>query len=207
MFNSLAAMTLERALARVLGLDPPTAAAVRALAGHSLELALLPGPLYLTLHFTSQGVNVDGCSSTAADARVRLDPVALVAVLEGSTPATSIPGLEIRGDTALAAELFSLFRQLRPDMLGPLRGLLGPGVIGVLERTAARAGRHGSEAGEHIRRAGRDWLTSSQGPLPDPTAIAAQLDEIDALRLATDRLQARVQLLEQQLQQRSDPDS
>ena len=203
MINSLAAMTLERALAQVLQLDPASAVQARALAGRMLELQLLPGPLYLTLVFTETGIDVDGCANARADTFLTLDPVALAAILEGGTPTTQIPGLEMRGDTALAAEVLALFKQLRPDLLGPLRRLLGPAATHVVERTARRGEQAARRASSDLQRAGRDWLTSPHGPLPTATEVNAQLVAIDALRLATDRLEARIQRLQQLTDRRS----
>lgn len=197
MINSLAAMILQRALAQLLELDPPSAAQARALAGRTLQLTLLPGPVHLTLVFTEAGVDVDGGADPGADTVLKLDPVALAAIMEGGTPAAQIPGLDMRGDTSLAAEVLALFQQLRPDLLTPLRRLLGPAPTHIIERAAQRGEGAVRDAVSRARSAGRDWLTSAHGPLPDAAAVKTQLDAIDALRLDTDRLEARVRRLQQ----------
>lgn len=203
MLNSLAAMTLERALAQLLELDPPSRAQARALAGRSLRLTLLPGPLHFCLLFTESGIAVDGHDAGTADTRICMDPAALAAVLEGGTPVTGIRGLEMEGDTGLASEVLGLFRQLRPDLLAPLRQLLGGGPAHAVERAAQRATRTVRTGAREARTAGHKWLTSPNGPLPDPAVVAAQLDEIDELRLATDRLEARIRRLQQRLDGRT----
>lgn len=195
LFNSVAALTVETALARLLELDPASQAQALALSGRSLCLTLEPGPVHLALVFTDQGVYVHGCGpeEAGADACVALDPVALAALLEGGAGQVhNVPGLTISGDSQVAAEVMALLRNLRPDLLAPLRGLLGPEAGFLADSTLARGRQRLRQGREKLSARAREALTGADGPLPSRAEVDALLDEIDDLRLAADRLEARI---------------
>lgn len=190
--DNLAALAIESALAPLAGLDPAFRARARTVAGRQLALTLDPAGVRVTLAFGAHGIDVNPGHTPDAEARVRLDPVAFGRLL---TAGAAGSGVGIDGDSDFAATVLELLRGLRPDALKPLRRLLGDEYAFVLEESARRAGdglRRGADRGLTVA---RDRLTAEDGPFPGRAEMTEFLDEVDAVRLAADRLEARVMRL------------
>lgn len=204
--DNFAALALGPALGQLLELDPASRAQARLFSGRRLALALDPGPIHLTLTFTTDTITTTPGADDDADARIRLDPAAVARLLtEGGQAAADI-GAEVRGDAAFASAVLDLLRGLRPDLLTPFGRAFGAEaahVVGEAARRTSEEVRRGVDAG--AARA-RSWLTApEEGWLPGRSEIARFLDEVDELRLATDRLEARVRRLEAQRPARGAP--
>ncbi len=196
LLDSFAAITIEAALEQLLELDPASRARARSLAGRSLGLTLEPGPVCVTLVFGEQTLRAEAGTTAEATASVDLDPAALAGVLGAG--ASGAGGVSIKGDTGFAGEVLELLRGLRPDLLAPLARLLGDAPAHLVAEAARRGGatlKTGAASGMEYSRA---WLTRPDGWLPGRAEVARFLDDVDDLRLATDRLEARVRRLEQQ---------
>jgi ubiquinone biosynthesis protein UbiJ len=102
-------------------------------------------------------------------------------------------GLRIEGDTRLFETLAALARDYRPDLQGPLGRLLGPTaaarLIDAAELAAAGVRSVLQTAASGVRQGAGEWFATEQ-------ATAGFLDELDELRLAVDRLEARVSAAE-----------
>lgn len=204
--DRFAALAIETALRQLFELDPAGRAQAKGLSGSSLALTLEPGPVHVTLAFHDAGVSAEPGHGEAADASVQLDPTALARLLAEGGEQTGTGGAQIKGDAELAAAVLNLLRGLRPDLLAPLTKMFGAESAHVVGEAAQRAGRglrSGVDAG--MQRA-QTWLTApAEGWLPGRSEIARFLDEVDELRLATDRLEARIRRLELQQQTGAGP--
>lgn len=102
-------------------------------------------------------------------------------------------GLRIEGDTRLFETIAALASDYRPDLQGPLARLLGPTAAARLMDAAelAAAGVRSvlQTAASGVRQEAGEWFATER-------AVAGFLDELDELRLAVDRLQARVDAAE-----------
>jgi len=139
-----------------------------------------------------------------ADASLRLEPAAAARIATEGANAMGAGGVTIRGDTAVATAVFELLRGLRPDLLAPVGKWLGPESAHVLGESGRRAGA-GLRAGiERSIQRTHERLTRDGGVLPSRIEVARFLDEVDDLALATERLEARFERLQQNLSDRRD---
>lgn len=203
--DKMAAASVEAALSSLLAMDPASRATALALTGKRLALILEPGPVSMTLCFHDDGLSVAATAMEDADASLRLEPAAAARIATEGASAMGAGGVAIRGDTALATAVFELLRGLRPDWLAPVSKWFGPESAHVLAESGRRAGA-GLRAGfERSVQGSRDRLTGTDGILPSRVEVSRFLDEVDDLALATERLEARWQRLQQRLDRGDSP--
>jgi ubiquinone biosynthesis protein UbiJ len=203
---TFAAAAVEATLRTLLAADPATRAELAALAGRRLDIELRGGPARLSLVFTAEGLRVEADAETRADASARLTPAGLVDLLAGDQERAVMAGaVRIDGDRELVTSVFAVLSRFRPDLEGPLARVFG-------EAPTAAAGVAARRSGQEMRRfarggakAVRGLLTSEQGPLPSRPEVMRFLDEVDDVRLAVDRLEARMAQLRTRLERAEDP--
>jgi ubiquinone biosynthesis protein UbiJ len=197
--NSAADIAIERLLERVVAqarADSPRAAALLAeLTGRKLGLQVLGTPLSFVLESDGQRLHLH--PSGAADASIIGAPLSLLALAGEDTQAVISRGdARIEGDAQIAQQFRELGMLLRPDLEAGLSRLFG--------RSAAHIAMLGL-------RSARDWAqatawTGTQN-LAEYLAHERQdlvsrfeaehfLRAVDQLREQTDRLDARLQQLE-----------
>lgn len=183
------AAPLLAALAALLATQPAAAARLSAHAGKRVRLAL-PG-MGLDLEIAADGSFTAAAAAASADLTLTPDPTALPRWLAGG----SLNQLfRSEGDGVLAADLaraladFDWVLALRP-WLGDIAASRVDAVLRALgpwrDTTLQSAGRNLAEYAVH-----------EQALLAEPYAVRAFVAEVDALREAADRLEARLRLLE-----------
>ncbi len=204
---------LEEGLARLLGeltsqtlkLDPASHPRLEALAGTRIRFDLLPPalpgvpspgprPMLLTVHPDGLDLRPDDGQQAHAVVRGTLPEIA-AGVFGG--PAGSGKGLRIEGDEAALQSVSALFRDLEPDLAGPLSGLLGreaaDNLLGAAEAGLAFLRSAAESVGAGLRQEARSaWVSED--------SFNALLERSEDLSLRVDRLAARVRLAEQREQ-------
>ncbi len=201
-FKPLAGRALEAALNRLLALDPETHAALSALEGRRIQLAMQAPALALEL-VVRDGRLVVGPADAAnePDLAVRSTLGGLLAQLPFLRPGahTGIGRMKIAGDADLARQLQRLAERFDPDWNLPFTGMFGD-VIGVQVagglRAALRAGRDGAA---QLARNSAEFLTEESRDVIGRAELDAHLDDVDALRDRVERLAARMQNLQRKL--------
>lgn len=191
--ESVLADALAELANRSLDLDPAVRGRLEALEGHRLQLcAELPPPLTrrdFGLCVTSGRLRFYPHALEAPHVIVRGNPADLIAALVGG-PAGSVV---IDGDTTVLQELKSALAGFRPDIGGPLSGLLGPELtrdaLGTVELAFAALRSLAQGAGRGLG----EEATRAFVCRPD---LERFLDDLDDLRLRADRLKARVEARE-----------
>jgi len=186
---------IEAALHRVLATDPVSLRRLAALEGKQLLLQVEAPPLRLVLCPHAEGIaiagHLDGPATTQVDATLS---GLLRLAQEGGELAGD--GVEVRGDTGLASELRSIIRALAIDW----EGLLGDCVGDLLAHPLARAfsrGRHWvAESGDSLRQDLDNLLHEELALVPARAQLEQFYRGVDELRLAADRLQARLKRLQ-----------
>ncbi len=221
---ALLAATLQSGVNAVLALDAESTARLERLEGRLLKLEL--DGAGITFYFTAgpHGIQVGlgnpaGDSSgdgTEVDTTVKGTPAALFSMAAAeigdgwSGPGS---GVSITGDAALARDFERLFSRLDPDIESALAGLFGDVVghqfaVGLREgsrRARAAAGTTGEVLGEVLREGAGGGRS---GPLVGADEASRFADDVDALRDAIDRLEARLRAAEgSRLDSGADPGS
>lgn len=208
---ALFAASLQSGLNGALSLDPNSDARLERLSGRVVKLELEGAGIELYFSAGNRGIEVGlegpaGQSGEgAADTTVRGTPVALFSMAASQLgEGWTAPGsrVSIEGDAGLARDFERLFSRLDPDIEGALSGIFGD-VVGHqlafgLEQGARRARETAGVAGEVLGEVLRDGAGGSRsGPLIGRAEARRFADEVDELRDAVERLEARVRILAQ----------
>jgi ubiquinone biosynthesis accessory factor UbiJ len=188
---ALLARAIEGALGQAIEMDPAAATRLKALDGRVVKLVL--ERLGIDLFFIGQGERlvVVAESQRQADTVIQGSPSALLAM---AVPDWRAPGsgVRIEGDAGSAQALEKLLKQLDPDFEALLSRHLGD-VLGHqvwrLLRDAGGMARHGARtAGDQLAR----YLREESGLLVTREEMTAFSRDVDELREAADRLEARL---------------
>jgi ubiquinone biosynthesis accessory factor UbiJ len=196
--RKLAGRVLETALNHVLALDPDTQTRLNTLEGRSVQLQLRGVALALAVT-VEQGRLKVGPAPESSDLRVAATPGSLLSMLFRRHDESLPPGkVEIAGDADLARRLEKLASSFAPDFEEAFARNFGD-VIGVPLAKALREGlAHARETGNHLSQDGAAWLRDEARIALAPGEVEGFLDDVDALRERTERLEARLARLERQ---------
>jgi ubiquinone biosynthesis protein UbiJ len=181
-----------QAINHVLGQNP---GASEGLASHAGKTVRLDGMLFaVDLAISTDGAFINGASA-APDATIRLDPRVLFGLLlNGRAVFKTLDG---EGDASLLAELNRVFQTMNWDSeadLAPLVGNMAARRLAASARSLrswARQGRESSAA------AVAEYLTEEQPLLANRAQVEQFYRDVDALKDAAARLEARLKRLEQ----------
>jgi ubiquinone biosynthesis protein UbiJ len=214
-----AGRALEAALDRALALDPETRAALAALDGRSIDLALEAPPLALRLTVDGDRVRVgsaagQGATEPAAEADlgVRATLGAVLAQLPRLLPganrhdeAPPVGRMRVSGDADLARRLQRLAERFDPDWQQPFVSVFGE-IIGVQVANAFAAGlRHARAAGRDFAETAAEYLTEESRDVVPRAELDAFHDDVDTLRDDAARLAARIARLRAGAEARGTP--
>lgn len=196
----MAGRALEQALARAVALDPVSAERIAALEGRRVELHLRGPDLALAVRVQDGRLRVGQVSSqdtSGAALRVSASPGSLLAMALRRGDTDVAPGqVEIAGDAELARRLQTLARDFSPDIEEGFTQVFGD-VIGVpLARAVNRVLAHGRRSVSHLAEDGVDWLREESRLSVARGELETFLDDVDAVRERSERLQARIARLE-----------
>ena len=194
--RKLAGRALETALNHALSLDPDTQSRLAALDGRSVQLQLRGIDLALAITVEGDRLKV-GPAPEASDLRVAATPGSLLSMLFRRHSDGMAPGkVEIAGDAELARRLEKLASGFAPDFEEAFTRTFGD-VVGVPLAEAVRNGlTHARETASHLSQDGAAWLRDETRIALAPGEVESFLDEVDALRERTERLDARLARLE-----------
>jgi ubiquinone biosynthesis protein UbiJ len=195
--RKLAGRALETALNHALSLDPDTQARLATLDGRSVQLHLRGVDLALAITVEGSRLKV-GPAPDSSDLRVAATPGSLLSMLFRRHGDESMaPGkVDIAGDAELARRLEKLASGFAPDFEEAFTRTFGD-VLGVPLANAVRDGlAHARDTASHLSQDGAAWLRDETRIALAPGEVETFLDEVDALRERTERLDARLARLE-----------
>ncbi|WP_313327223.1 ubiquinone biosynthesis accessory factor UbiJ [Stutzerimonas balearica] len=187
----------EQGLNRVLRLDPTALPRLARLAGRIIEIDCSAPAMQLFVLVEEDGLRLASSWAADADCRLRAPASSLVRLLVSrqKTAVLHEPQVSIDGDSGVLMSLAEVLQDLELDWeyeasrwLGPVGAqLLGTGV-----RTPTRWLR---ESGDSLRQDLAGYLTEESRALVGQQEAEARFSEIDDLKLALDRLEARIERL------------
>jgi ubiquinone biosynthesis accessory factor UbiJ len=185
---------LEHVLDRALALDPQMRTQLAAIAGRRIGIELRGTGLALAITAQDGRLQVGPHWTEPSNLNLRAAPASLLAfALRRGDDAPLSPGkVEISGDADLARRLEKLFRGFQPDIeeafaktFGDVLGVpLARGLHGALTWSRESAQALAQDTAEFLREESRDLIA--------PAEMEQFLDEVDALRERSDRLNARL---------------
>ncbi|MBV8063725.1 MAG: SCP2 sterol-binding domain-containing protein [Nevskia sp.] len=198
---ALACAGLEIALNRYLQLEQSALNECAALAGRSIALHLSDLGWTFVIEPHAGGVRVLGESAGEPDVRAAAPSTRLLQLaLRAARGDEGLPaGLELEGDTELLRRFNALLARVGFDPEELAAKVLGDGaahrVVGGL-RQLLGWGRH---AATRLGQDTAEYLSEETGDLARSHEIDEWMESVDALREGTDRLEARLALLEAKL--------
>lgn len=192
---------IETALNRYLQMDPDSRHQLSRMAGKCLALELTGLALTLYLLVDEQGIQVFSDYAGKIDATLSGTPMELLNLALEKTPGPAMfaGGAKITGDTELGQAFKRLFDRLDIDWEEHLSRYTGDIVaykIGNLFRSGLQ---WGTQASQTFRQDIAEYLLEEEHLVPSKQEMERFFSDIDLLREDSDRLQARLQKLQNQL--------
>jgi ubiquinone biosynthesis protein UbiJ len=191
--------SIEKILNRSLPRSPRAQALAAALAGRSLAVAMT-GTDPVVISSTGERLRIERGAGQPADASISAGPFSLLALAGGQSQALAGTGAAISGDSDVAQQFSELLGLLRPEPEEELAQLIGDAPAHHLGRLARLALGFGDRALRTTVNNVAEYLAHERGDLIPKAEGRQLLDGIDALRDDVDRLEARLQQLEQRFE-------
>jgi ubiquinone biosynthesis protein UbiJ len=199
----LLAVSMETAINGLLASDQNSGERLSKLDGRRVRLNLQDLAITLDFLFTRYRVAVSLVTTAEPDT-----PEADT-LISGSMPALFAmampdesghwggPGSRVRisGDATLARDVERLFSRLDPDWEAGLSQFTGDVIGHQLAAGLKSIAASLRSTGDNVQQMASEYLRSEQSPVAQPAEQRSFIDEVDRLREATDRLEARVRLL------------
>ncbi|HEU0224325.1 MAG TPA: SCP2 sterol-binding domain-containing protein [Steroidobacteraceae bacterium] len=171
------------------------------IAGRSLELRLAPTPLKLRFVAGADRVSLSMDGDAPADATIEGSPFTFARLAMGNPMQTlRAGGAQVTGDGEIAQGFQQLFEAAQPDFEEELSRLTGDVAARHLANLARDAVDFGRRARETFLLNVAEYLTEESRDVPLRAEVEEFVAGVDALREATDRLEARLAGLERSRQ-------
>lgn len=186
----LLALAIDGAVNQAIELDETAVERLKSLNGKLIALSLEGLGIDLFFEGSDHRLSVTAEHEGTPDTRISGSPTALLAMSQPQWR-TESSGVRIEGDAGTAQGLEKLFKHIDPDYEALLVRYLGP-VLGhqfarLFQQSRAEGNRLMTQAGEQLAH----YLREESGLLVTPDEAAAFADQVDDLREAVDRLEAR----------------
>jgi ubiquinone biosynthesis protein UbiJ len=192
---------VEAGLNRVLALDLTVRPRLAALEGRVIAVECRAPALRLYLLPGGDGLRLAGHWAADADCTLRAPASRLLqlATRRDKTAVLHAPDVELEGHSACLLDLAAILQDLELDWEGALAEWLGPLGAVALARPLHGAAAWSGDTLASLRLNLADWLAEEARPLVGRREAEAQFAELDELKLALDRLEARSERLARRL--------
>jgi ubiquinone biosynthesis protein UbiJ len=188
---------LESLLNRNIAGSSRARALLAQVAGRSLEITVAATPFRIRIEAATERIAVGRGGDTPADATIEGTPLSLARLAAPDTAqAFRSGGLQIAGDAEIAQGFQKLFAAAQPDFEEELSRVTGDAFAHHLANLARSAIRFGRKARDTFAQNVAEYLTEEGRDVPARFEVEEFLAGVDAVREATDRLEARIQQLE-----------
>lgn len=199
--------TLEAALNQYLQLDPDSRSHLASMEGKCLAVELKGLDISFYLLTDNQGIQVLNHYPEQPDATLSGTPMELLglALEQQPGPAMFAGGVKISGDTELGQHFKRLFDSLDIDWEEHLSQYTGD-IIAHKLGSLFRSGKEWrQQAADILQQDVAEYLLQEDHLVPEKAELEEFFSEIDKLREDTDRIQARISRLQNQLADTENP--
>ena len=161
--------------------------------GRSMELRFAATPLRIRMASASGALTIRPAGEESTDAVIEGTPLSFLRLATGDA-AKSIRtgGMDVRGDAEIAEGFRRLLEAARPDFEEELSRFTGDVAAHYLAGFARDAASFGKRAGDTFARNAAEYLTEESRDVPVRLEVEEFLEDVDRIREAVDRLDARV---------------
>ena len=206
---TLIAEQLEQVANRALHYAPLTRLQLRKLEGKSFGIELQRPPLSLLVSVTRKGLLFQSHWDGNADAGVRGPALALLKQLRRGNNQPELlasDGIDLTGDPVLAQQFIKVLNVLDIDFEGILGDLIGDVAAHQLSEFARTGFSWLNRTGKNLLQQSRHFLAEERKVLLTPHQFSRFRDDVETLSEDTDRAEARLHRLFQQLDSRPRPE-
>jgi ubiquinone biosynthesis protein UbiJ len=184
---------LETMLNRRIAGSSRARALLAELDGRSMELRFAVTPFRIRIASAAGELTARPAGDEPADAVIEGTPLSFLRVATGDA-AKSIRagGMDVKGDAEVAEGFRRLLDAARPDFEEELSRFTGDAAAHHLARFAREALAFGQRTGDTLARNVSEYLSEESRDVPVRLEVEEFLEEVDRLREAVDRLEARV---------------
>jgi ubiquinone biosynthesis protein UbiJ len=199
MAPSVLCAALEIGLNRYLRLEPAVVAECEKLSGRVIELRMVAPSWSFFIEFDRGGVRVLPGLERAADVSVSgpMTTLLRLAFKTASGDASLPGGLSVEGDTELLTRFNRLLASVGFDPEEIAAKIVGDAAAHRLTQGAAKLFGWGGKTANTLALDTAEYLREETRDLARAEDVADWMDAVDQLRESTDRLEARLSLLEQ----------
>ncbi|TVP54900.1 MAG: hypothetical protein EA349_10275 [Halomonadaceae bacterium] len=199
MFSTLyqgALMAVEQVLNRGLALDPAGNRALQQALTGPIQVTLTTPELTFWLLGDGEQLHLQHQCAEPPALQVRGSLLGMLALSLGDRTPLQQGRVVLEGDAALAGRLQALIEHLDPDWEGALAQRLGDVPAHLLARQLRRSLKWARSVNEGLEAMVAEYLHEESPALPGRNESEAMFEDIASLRLAADRLQARIDRLQ-----------
>lgn len=207
MFTVALLAGLEASLNRVLRLDATALPRLAPLAGRILEIHCTTPDWCLYLTADGEGLRLASQFPETPDCRLQAPASALVQLILGHDRQAVLhsPEVVLAGDSQLLLHWADILQNLQLDWEYALSPWLGPVATGLLGQAWRQQRQWLSGNARHLEQSLAEYLTEEARSLVGRNEAEAYFSELDALKVAQDRLDARLDRLTSHLLPNSIP--
>jgi len=204
LLGSLVLFPAEKILNRLLAQDAHIFKQLRPFSGKVLEIHSSGPSATLRIRFQEQQIRLSSLDADtlqeAADATVAGKTSSLLSLLLNSeTTPLANKAITITGDAVFIQDLFTTLRNLDMDWRDTLTPIFGDVLIQELSEAGDKARHWGAAASTNVHRSIDDYIKEEIDLVPAAEEVARFSDDLDKLKLALDRAQARATLLQSRM--------
>jgi len=193
--NTAALAGLEKTINTALRYDPGTLVALGKLEEQVLAISVSSPSVTVYMTPADEGIRLMSQWEGEVHTQLRGSLPALIKLARSERSSFADSGVEVIGNTGLLVDLQRLLKNLDIDWEDALSDLLGD-ILGHQGANAIRSGLgYGRDRASEARRLLSEFLTEELRVLPAKNELEFFYREVDDLRLAADRLEARVEQL------------
>jgi len=201
MLSTSALLILESSLNKLIATDSVTVAALAKLSGRVIEFKVTDAPIHCYILPYTQGVELQQHYQSDADATLTgsLKHFRELTLSEDSSEHFFGNGISISGDTQLAATFSRIMNNAKIDWQGIIACVSGDLVAAELANLFNRSKTQFNITKDSLELNIAEYLQEEARTLPSPVEIEAFIEDIDGVRSAVDRFEARLNILEQSI--------
>jgi ubiquinone biosynthesis accessory factor UbiJ len=196
-FKPLIYIILEKAINRVLQLDPETLNRLQPLQGKVVKITFTDWQLDCFILIQDRGVKITGDYSGMVDTTIRGKLIGLIRAARtgGSGPALFEQGIEVVGDAELGEKIRDILRRVDLDGEEYLSRIVGDTAAHEIVWRTKRAIELGKQTWRGLSENIREFSQTEAQYLPSPAQVENLYSQISRLRDDVDRAALRVERL------------
>lgn len=188
-------IAVEKSISGALRYDPASQIAVTKLSGQVLAIEINNPDLVFYFFPCSSGIKVQNYFEGDVTTRIKASALALATIANSKTMNLADTDIEVFGSTAMLIELQGIFQNLEIDWEEALSDVIGDISAHLVAKRIRNFSQWFGKSNLSIRRLVSEYLTEELKATPSRPELDRFHQDIDKLRVNTDRASAKISAL------------